>query len=1537
MNIRKLGRVIVSIVLSSVMVVLQPATDIYAAGAQDRGEEEIVVVEGYEGTDEPSSIEIEEEPVHTDRDGIDVGLNRSFAQMYAGDKLVLELSGVPAKQVVWKTSDKKIANVSKGVVTAASEGNAVITATDKISKKDYTCSVKVERIDPDIHLNTDDIVIMAGETAELWLEGADAKKVSWSVSDKKLAQIKKLQGKIRVISKGAGEVTVTAVYKPVSKIQTRYTCRITMEPVRGELSAGEVMVKKGKKHTLTFTGGYGKTTWRSANPKIAAVSGKGVITGKSDGNTVITATNCGIDYTCEVYVGTTKTLGKQTIDPAKTDNEEVKVGDVEMTFLPGTIEKKTTVTVSQVNGLDGAEGFEGVKSFDFSMKGSTLEQGKNLVMVEYPLEVPDGCVPVAAYFNETTGMYEPVLSEYDPDTGKITVFIDHFSTYVTGYRDIFTGTDMSILFENTTEAELCSYYSLPNPGKKADDEMDIVVDALQSKTPTDTCMKDGLKALREMDPVMFSNLPDAESWTYGMDIGSNLWASLGLTDSYSTFLSNAGNQIAAVGFVVNYVDALRQMYKGNKQDAAFSGTWAAVGLGQAVAAGWLGSTADVAAAASAGCASVAFVGLAIGKLKSQLDSDNEKAWYKVYNLYYTDGDGKRNQEYWNDLVQVAFEDGNITAGRSAIEWDVNEYVNKFFDLDYEEVVSRFGEANFEKRFGMSWWVFKDSYGKVDQEKIKNEKKTQLYNNEIKKAFEWFYAKRMKEAGENTLEAANALVKPLNRTVAIEFYDENAGENGSAYEGYTVRWKETAIPSNIRDKNNMSVVLDRNGKGTVKFSLWAYLHYGFKSEVELLDKDKNPVGEGISFTFSGKKDVKNRVSISQEVMSVEPELTVAEGQKAVLEIKGLIDQSKAVCVSSDDAQKYISIKGPAEEGLEVCGISEGTANIDITYGKQKAKCKVTVTASEKGFSDPAITLEVDEQKTVYLELVTPDGQKSKIKPETITVPSGGDCVELTQTEDGGVMIKGKNIGTATISATYLGKTYTCVVTVQMEGVALSKSAVTLAVGEDTDISLQSDKAGVKTVLKYDSVTATEGSKFITFTKNGDNTVNIKGKSAGEAVVTFKYRGVEFRCRITVTKEPEESSVAISTSQLALKVGETSGTIYLVETTGGTSKYVKPQNVGLGGDKSLVQLIATNDGGIKVKALAAGVVRVALLYSGIAYYCDVTITADEDDGELFLSETDIHLKKIGDSTKIYLYKKDASGNKVAQSFMYCYLDSGDRVFEPRKDNEDRGLIITAQEEGTGRYYIEKGSEKYYFTVTVGDEDSVIDLGKKKAYAYQDEKNRFYINVPGISETEFDNIEWKAVDSSGDSQFIGHPSDGSNKIYFEFYGKDETYTFNAKIGEKQYKMTLETAKTTYRDLGRTYYSIIEVSTGTWRLNNDMGWTDLGTLQINDCVYEDSSGKKSWIQTHFTGTVEGNDIPVSGYITNGSRTYEGLYSPYVSHEYDDYEDTFDCRIFVDGLAYKLTVKFGTSTDMRQVARYTLKVNGITGEHEFESEYSDN
>ena len=52
MNIRKMGRVIVSIVLSSVMVVLQPATDIYAAGAQDRGEEEIVVVEGYEGTDE---------------------------------------------------------------------------------------------------------------------------------------------------------------------------------------------------------------------------------------------------------------------------------------------------------------------------------------------------------------------------------------------------------------------------------------------------------------------------------------------------------------------------------------------------------------------------------------------------------------------------------------------------------------------------------------------------------------------------------------------------------------------------------------------------------------------------------------------------------------------------------------------------------------------------------------------------------------------------------------------------------------------------------------------------------------------------------------------------------------------------------------------------------------------------------------------------------------------------------------------------------------------------------------------------------------------------------------------------------------------------------------------------------------------------------------------------------------------------------------------------------------------------------------------
>lgn len=70
------------------------------------------------------------------------------------------------------------------------------------------------------------------------------------------------------------------------------------------LSPSKTTIQKGKSKqaTLKNTAKGSKVTWKSKNPKVAAVSSKGLITGKGKGKTSVTATYKKKTYTCEVSV-----------------------------------------------------------------------------------------------------------------------------------------------------------------------------------------------------------------------------------------------------------------------------------------------------------------------------------------------------------------------------------------------------------------------------------------------------------------------------------------------------------------------------------------------------------------------------------------------------------------------------------------------------------------------------------------------------------------------------------------------------------------------------------------------------------------------------------------------------------------------------------------------------------------------------------------------------------------------------------------------------------------------------------------------------------------------------------------------------------------------------------------------------------------------------------------------------------------------------------------------------------------------------------
>lgn len=75
------------------------------------------------------------------RDGADV-----LSVALFGKTTTVKLSGVDIKNQSFKSSNTKIATVSKkGVVKAVKKGTCKITVTDKTTKKKYVCTITVKK------------------------------------------------------------------------------------------------------------------------------------------------------------------------------------------------------------------------------------------------------------------------------------------------------------------------------------------------------------------------------------------------------------------------------------------------------------------------------------------------------------------------------------------------------------------------------------------------------------------------------------------------------------------------------------------------------------------------------------------------------------------------------------------------------------------------------------------------------------------------------------------------------------------------------------------------------------------------------------------------------------------------------------------------------------------------------------------------------------------------------------------------------------------------------------------------------------------------------------------------------------------------------------------------------------------------------------------------------------------------------------------------------------------------------------------------
>lgn len=179
------------------------------------------------------SVEILPQSVQLDKATLELDVGKT-------GKLVatIEPTNATNQEVLWRSSNEKVATVNKGTVTAKGEGKATITV-ETINGKTATCIVNVKPANievKNIKLNKTSIDMETGNTEklEVTIEPTNAtnKNVTWTTSSDKVATVN--DG--TVTAKGEGEATITAK----TENGKTATCKVT---VVKKTSGGKIVLK----------------------------------------------------------------------------------------------------------------------------------------------------------------------------------------------------------------------------------------------------------------------------------------------------------------------------------------------------------------------------------------------------------------------------------------------------------------------------------------------------------------------------------------------------------------------------------------------------------------------------------------------------------------------------------------------------------------------------------------------------------------------------------------------------------------------------------------------------------------------------------------------------------------------------------------------------------------------------------------------------------------------------------------------------------------------------------------------------------------------------------------------------------------------------------------------------------------------------------------------------------------------------------------------------------------------------------------------
>lgn len=249
-----------------------------------------------------------------------ISLNKTDIKLHQKGIAVLEYSVKPdnadTSNLIWSTSDSKVATVTNGIVAAVAPGKATITAS--VNGKSAMVNVIVLTDVNSVVFDNELVNLAVGETKYLsykvYPEDATNKNVIFESSNPDVASIDEF-GNVRALKAGKTIIEVTTedgeFFSECLVIVTKKVDSINITPTKVKLNRNQNIYLTP---TILPSDATNQTiTWKSSNESVAFVNDRGVVIADSPGKTIVTAQIDGIiSNEVEVTVEDSKKVENKT-------------------------------------------------------------------------------------------------------------------------------------------------------------------------------------------------------------------------------------------------------------------------------------------------------------------------------------------------------------------------------------------------------------------------------------------------------------------------------------------------------------------------------------------------------------------------------------------------------------------------------------------------------------------------------------------------------------------------------------------------------------------------------------------------------------------------------------------------------------------------------------------------------------------------------------------------------------------------------------------------------------------------------------------------------------------------------------------------------------------------------------------------------------------------------------------------------------------------------------------------------------------------